>query len=40
MSPYLFLKADHVTKPAKGVRTQSAPVMDPKLLVLMSARYV
>ena len=40
MSPYLFLKVDQGTKPAKGARTPSAPIMDPKLLVLMSARYV
>ncbi len=40
MSRYLFLKIDEVTKFAKGTRTPSAPIMDPKLLVLMSARYV
>ena len=40
MNRYLFLKVDQETKSAKATRTPHAPSMDPKLLVLLSARYV
>ena len=39
MNRFLFLK-DKEVKSAKANRTRPAPVMDAKLLVLMSARYV
>ena len=40
MNRFLFLKVDQQTKSAKSPRTPRAPSMDPKLLLLMSARYV
>ena len=40
MNRFLFLKVDRETKSTKAPRTPRAPSMDPKLLVLMNARYV
>lgn len=39
MNRFLFLKDKELEAAQRG-RKSSAPVMDPKLLVLMSARYV
>ena len=40
MHRFLFLKADQEVRPAKGARRPSTPITDPKLLILMTARYV
>ena len=40
MHRFLFQKADQEIRHAKGARRPSTPITDPRLLILMSARYV